>query len=59
MSGRNGENSINIHPLSCIKWIVGEKVLYKTGSTVWHSVVTYRGWGGAEGREAQKEEIYV
>ena len=54
MSGRNGENSIHIHPLSCIKWIVGEKVLYKTGSTVWHSVVTYRGWGGGEGREAQE-----
>ena len=58
-NGRNGESSINIYPLSCMKWIGGEKVLYNVGSTVWHSVVTYRGEVVGRGRRLRKEEIYV
>ena len=38
--GRNEERSINIYTLSCVKWIVGEKVLYNTGSPVWYFVMT-------------------
>ena len=29
-SGINGESSINIYTLSCVKWTVGEKLLYNT-----------------------------
>ena len=30
-SGMNGESSINIYTLSCIKQILGKKLLHKTG----------------------------
>ena len=30
--GTNGENSINIYTLSCVKLIAGEKLLYNTRS---------------------------
>ena len=39
-SRMNGESSINIYTLSCVKWIVGEKLLYNTGSPVWCPVMT-------------------
>ena len=53
MNGKNGESSINIYILSCVKLIVGEKLLYNTGSPVWCSVMTQRvGW--EEQREAQE-----
>ena len=53
LNGRNGERSINIYALSCVKRIVGEKLLYNTGSLVWYFVMTWRGRMG-KGREAQK-----
>ena len=40
--GINGESSINIYTLLCVKWIVDEKLLYKTGSPAWHSVMTQK-----------------
>ena len=40
VSGTNGEGSINIYTLSCVKWIVAEKLLYNTGNPVWCSVMT-------------------
>ena len=39
-SGTNGESTIDIYTLSCIKEIAGEKLLYNTGSPAWHSVMT-------------------
>jgi len=39
-SGTNGESSIDIYTLSCIKQISDEKLLYNTGSPAWHSVMT-------------------
>ena len=39
-SGTDGESSINIYTLSCVKWIAAEKFLYNTGSPVWHSVMS-------------------
>ena len=39
-SGTNGESSIDIYTLPCIKQISDEKLLYNTGSPAWHSVMT-------------------
>ena len=39
-NGMNGESSINIHALPCVKQIAGEKLLCNTGSPVWCSVMT-------------------
>ena len=39
-SGASGKSSINKHTLLGIKWIVGKKLLYNTGSPVWCSVMT-------------------
>ena len=39
-SGINGESSINIYTLSCVKWMAGGKILYHTGSLARHSVIT-------------------
>ena len=39
-SGINGESSINIYTLSCVKWMAGGKILYHTGSLPRHSVIT-------------------
>ena len=39
-SGMNGESSINIYTLLCVKQMAGEKLLYNTGSPAWHSVMT-------------------
>ena len=39
-SGTDGESSIGIYTLSCIKEIAGEKLLYNTGIPAWHSVMT-------------------
>ena len=36
-SGTNGEGSIDIHTLRCVKCIAGEKLLYNTGSPSWRS----------------------
>ena len=36
-SGANGESSINMYALSCVKWIVGERLLCNTGSPAWCS----------------------
>ena len=38
--GINGESSINIYTLSGVKWTVGGKLLYNTGSPAWPSVMT-------------------
>ena len=50
-SGKNGESSIDIYSLSCVKQRAGEKLLCNTGSPAWHSVMTYNG-GMGEWREA-------
>ena len=47
-TGTNGESSIDIYTLLCVKQTVIAKLLNNTGGPVWHSVM---GWG--EGREAQ------
>ena len=39
VSGRNGDDSVNICPLSGIRWIGGGKLLYGMGSPAWHSVL--------------------
>ena len=39
-SGMNWESSNNIHSLSHVKQTVSGKLLYNTGSPVWHSVMT-------------------
>ena len=39
-SGMNGESSINIYTLSCVKWIADVKILDHTGSLAGHSVIT-------------------
>ena len=39
-SGKNGESSIDIYTLLCIKYIASEKLLYNIGSPAWHSVMT-------------------
>ena len=38
-SGTNGESSINIYTLLCVKQMAGGKLLYDTGSPAWHSVI--------------------
>ena len=49
VSGMNGESSINIYTLLCVKQTVIEKLLNNTRSPVWPSVM---GW--EEGRETQE-----
>ena len=39
-SSMNGESSIDIYTLPCVKQIANEKLLYKTGSLVQGSVIT-------------------
>ena len=34
-----GESSVNIHILSGVRWIAGEKLLCSTGNLVWFSVI--------------------
>ena len=41
-SGTNEERSLNTYILPCIKWTASEKLLYNTGSSTWHSVMTQR-----------------
>ena len=41
-SGMNGESNINIYTLSSIRWITYEKLLWRTGSPVWWSVMTWK-----------------
>ena len=51
-SGTYGESSVNIHILSGVRWIAGEKLLGSTGSPLWCSVMTWKaGLGGGEGGE--------
>ena len=38
-SGVNGESSLDIFTIPCVKYIAGEKSLNKTGSPAWHSVM--------------------
>ena len=49
----NGESSIDMCTLSCVRWIAGEKLLYNTGSPACRSVMTQRG------RELRKEGLCV
>ena len=44
-SGTNGQSSINIYtlPVLCVKQSTDEKLLYYTGSSAWHSVMTWKG----------------
>ena len=37
---KNGESSVNIYTLPCVKQIAGEKLLHNTGSPTWRSVTT-------------------
>ena len=54
-SGTNGESSVNICTLSCVRWITGEKLLYNTGSPGWRSV----GWdAGGEGDSTGRGHMY-
>ena len=39
-SGANGESSINLYILPCVKQTAGEKLLHNTGSPAWHTVMT-------------------
>ena len=39
-SGTNGESSIDIYTLPCVKQISDEMLLYNTGSPAWHSGMT-------------------
>ena len=49
-SGMNGESSIDIYTLPCVKQIAGEKLLYNTGSPALRSN-DLEGWdGGRRGR---------
>ena len=54
----NGEGSINIYSLLCVKWIVAEKLLYNTGNPVWCSVMTWVG-GVGEGGRLDRERVYA
>lgn len=38
--GMNGESSINMYTLLCVKWIAGGKILYHTQSLAGQSVIT-------------------
>ena len=38
-NGMNGENSINIYTVSCVKLIAGKKLLHNIGNQAWHSVM--------------------
>ena len=55
-SGTNGESSIDIYTLSCVKYTASDKLLHKTGSPpaddLWWP--GERAWGGGRGREAQE-----
>ena len=51
-SGVNGESSLDIFTLPCVKQIAGEKSLNKTGSPAWHSVMIQMD-GMKEGDEAR------
>ena len=59
-SEMNRESSIDIHTLSCVKWITGEKLLYKTGSPALCWALWWPG-GRHSGREAKlkREGRYV
>ena len=51
----NGESSINIGTLRCVKWVAGEKFLCNTGSPVWRSEMMWRcGMQGREGGSRQR-----
>ena len=39
-SWANGESSINLYPLPCVKQTAGEKFLHNTGSPAGHTVMT-------------------
>ena len=58
-SGTNGESSINIHTLSGVRWIAGEKLPWSTGSPVSCSVRTWRdGMGGRKGSSGGRGWMY-
>ena len=53
----NGEGSINIYSLLCVKWIVAEKLLYNTGNPVF-TCDDLDGWDeGGVGRRVEREGI--
>ena len=51
-SGANGESSIGIYTLSCVKYIASEKLIYNTGSATWFP----RRVEWVEGRETPQGE---
>ena len=52
-SRMNGEGSLDICTLPCVKWIAGEKLLYNREPSVAHcDDLEGMGWG--EGKEAQE-----
>ena len=57
-SEMNGKTSINIYTRSNVKWIAGEKLLYNTGSPVWHSVMTWKSVMRREGRHRGRGYLY-
>ena len=42
-SGMNGDSSINIYTLPCVKQISGEQWLYNTGIPAWQSLAHLEG----------------
>ena len=55
-SGTYGESSVNIHILSGVRWIAGEKLLPSTGSPVLCSVVT---WGDGMGDAWEEHDVCI
>ena len=52
----NWESSTDIYTLSCVKQRAGGKLLHRTGSSAWHSVMMQKGeiWGLLEGGLREK-----
>ena len=44
----------HIYTIVC-KWVVGNKLLYSTGGSVWHSVMTWRGRIGEVGAQEERD----
>ena len=51
--GTNGKSNIDMYVLLCVKQVTSGKLLYSTGTPVWHYVMT-EGVECGEEREAQE-----
>ena len=54
----DGESSIDINRLSCVKQIARAKLIGRPGRPAWRSVIT-RGWHGGSGGKLKREVIHV